>query len=124
MLTIEEAAQALAAGTTTARALLEESFAAVARQPAAFMVLHHEAARAAADAPLEAVVFVEEDGLDDELVGGARREPREAVREGEGPAHDRVVAKWNHDDRVGARIGTATTELRREQAQRVDGGRA
>jgi aspartyl-tRNA(Asn)/glutamyl-tRNA(Gln) amidotransferase subunit A len=50
MLTIEEAAQALAAGTTTARALLEESFAAVARQPAAFMVLHHEAARAAADA--------------------------------------------------------------------------
>lgn len=50
MLTIEEAAQALAAGTTTARALLEESFAAVARQPAAFMVLHHEAARATADA--------------------------------------------------------------------------
>lgn len=50
MLTIEQAAQALAAGTTTARALLEESFAAVARQPAAFMVLHHEAARATADA--------------------------------------------------------------------------
>lgn len=50
MQTIEQAAQALAAGTTTARALLEESFAAVARQPAAFMVLHHEAARATADA--------------------------------------------------------------------------
>ncbi len=50
MLTIEQAAEALAAGTTTARALLEESFSAVAREPAAFMVLHHEAARAAADA--------------------------------------------------------------------------
>lgn len=50
MLTIEQAADALAAGTTTARALLEESFAAVAREPLAFMVLHHEAARAAADA--------------------------------------------------------------------------
>lgn len=50
MLTIEQAAQALAAGTTTARALLEESFAAVAREPSAFMVLHHDAARLAADA--------------------------------------------------------------------------
>jgi aspartyl-tRNA(Asn)/glutamyl-tRNA(Gln) amidotransferase subunit A len=50
MLTIEQAADALAAGTTTARALLEESFAAVAREPLAFMVLHHEAARLAADA--------------------------------------------------------------------------
>lgn len=50
MLTIEQAAQALAAGTTTARALLEESFAAVAREPNAFMVLHHDAARLAADA--------------------------------------------------------------------------
>lgn len=50
MLTIEDAADALAAGTASARALLEESFAAVAREPAAFMVLHHEAARLAADA--------------------------------------------------------------------------
>jgi len=50
MLTIEQAADALAAGTTTARALLEESFAAVAREPLAFMVLHHAAARLAADA--------------------------------------------------------------------------
>ena len=50
MLTIETAADALAAGTTSARALLEDSFAAVAREPRAFVALHHAAARAAADA--------------------------------------------------------------------------
>ena len=50
MLTIEQAAERLAAGTTTARALLEESFSNVAREPLAFMALHHTAARAAADA--------------------------------------------------------------------------
>lgn len=50
MLTIEDAAEALAAGTTTARALLEVSLSAVAREPRAFMTVHHEAARTAADA--------------------------------------------------------------------------
>ena len=50
MLTIETAADARAAGTTSARALLEDSFAAVAREPRAFVALHHAAARAAADA--------------------------------------------------------------------------
>ena len=50
MLTIETAADALAAGTTTARALLEESFAAAEREPLAFVTLHQAPARAAADA--------------------------------------------------------------------------
>ena len=50
MLSIEQAADALAVGTTTARALLEASIAAAAHEPLAFMTLHHDAARAAADA--------------------------------------------------------------------------
>lgn len=50
MLTIEQAATALAAGTTTARALLEESLAAAAAEPSAFTALQADAARAAADA--------------------------------------------------------------------------
>ncbi len=50
MLTIEQAADALAAGRITARALLDESLAQVARQPSAFVAVQAEAARAAADA--------------------------------------------------------------------------
>ena len=50
MLTIEMAADALAAGTTTARGLLEESLEAAAREPLAFVALHRDAARTAADA--------------------------------------------------------------------------
>lgn len=50
MLTIEQAAEALAIGATTARALLEESFAAAAQEPKSFITLHQVAARAAADA--------------------------------------------------------------------------
>jgi len=50
MLTIEQAADALAAGRTTARALLEESLERIAREPRAFSDVQHSAARAAADA--------------------------------------------------------------------------
>jgi len=50
MLTIETAADALAAGTTTARALLDASLAAAEQEPRAFVELHHKTARAAADA--------------------------------------------------------------------------
>ncbi len=50
MLTIEQVADALAAGRTTSRALVEESLAQVAREPLAFTALQADAARAAADA--------------------------------------------------------------------------
>lgn len=50
MLTIEQAAEALAAGRTTARALVEEALARVEREPRAFVDLQSEAALASADA--------------------------------------------------------------------------